>query len=46
MDLLFQMQAEHGTTLLLITHDPTLAARCTRRIRITDGRATAEPVAA
>ncbi len=46
MDLLFQMQAEHGTTLLLITHDPALAARCGRTVRIVDGRATAEPVAA
>ncbi len=42
MDLLFGMQAEHGTTLLLITHDPALAARCGRQIRIADGR-VAEP---
>ena len=39
MDLLFQMQAEHGTTLLLITHDPALAARCGRTVRIVDGKA-------
>ena len=38
MDLLFGMQAELGTTLLLITHDPGLAARCGRRVRIADGR--------
>ncbi len=38
MDLLFDMQATHGTTLLLITHDPALAARCDRTIRIVDGR--------
>ena len=38
MDLLFRMQADHGTTLLLITHDPTLAARCGRTIRIVDGK--------
>ena len=44
MDLLFAMQAEHGTTLLLITHDPALAARCGRQIRIADGR-VAEAVA-
>ena len=42
MDLLFGMQEELGTTLLLITHDPALAARCTRRIRIADGRVVAE----
>jgi putative ABC transport system ATP-binding protein len=38
MDLLFDMQARHGTTLLLITHDPALAARCGRSIHIADGR--------
>ena len=38
MDLLFGMQAAHGTTLLLITHDPALAARCGRQVRIADGR--------
>jgi putative ABC transport system ATP-binding protein len=42
MDLLFDMQARHGTTLLLITHDPALAARCDRVIHIADGR-VAEP---
>ncbi|MGI4955118.1 MAG: ABC transporter ATP-binding protein [Janthinobacterium lividum] len=44
MDLLFAMQAQHGTTLLLITHDPALAARCARQIAIADGR-VAEAVA-
>ena len=38
MDLLFAMQAEGGTTLLLITHDAALAGRCGRQIRIADGR--------
>jgi putative ABC transport system ATP-binding protein len=38
MDLLFALQAGTGTTLLLITHDPALAARCERIIRIADGR--------
>ena len=38
MDLLFRMQAELGTTLLLITHDGALAGRCGRRVRIVDGR--------
>ena len=37
MDLLFDMRAG-GTTLLLITHDPALAARCGRQVRIADGR--------
>ena len=34
-----------GATLLLITHDPALAARCARRVRIADGR-VAESVSA
>jgi putative ABC transport system ATP-binding protein len=41
MDLLFDLQARHGTTLLLITHDPALAARCDRIVHIADGRVTA-----
>ena len=41
MDLLFGLQASHGTTLLLITHDPALAARCGRQVRIADGRVAA-----
>ena len=38
MDLLFGLRETHGTTLLLITHDPVLAARCGRQVRIADGR--------
>lgn len=38
MDLLFGLRARLGTTLLLITHDPALAERCGRQIRIEDGR--------
>ncbi len=41
MDLLFRRHAETGATLLLITHDPGLAARCFRQIHIADGRVTA-----
>ena len=37
MDLLFGLRERHGTTLLLITHDPALAARCDRVARIEDG---------
>jgi len=42
MDLLFGMQQRLGTTLLLITHDPALADRCGRRVRIADGRVAEE----
>ena len=38
MDLLFALRAERGTTLMLITHDTGLAARCGRIVRIADGR--------
>ena len=38
MDLLFDMQARLGTTLMLITHDPALAARCGRQVRVADGQ--------
>jgi putative ABC transport system ATP-binding protein len=38
MDLLFDLRARMGTTLLLITHDPLLAERCERQVRIEDGR--------
>lgn len=37
-DLLFAKQAERGMTLLLVTHDPSLAARCERQIRIRSGQ--------
>ncbi|MDX1715619.1 MAG: ABC transporter ATP-binding protein [Anderseniella sp.] len=37
MDLLFDLQASSGTTLVLVTHDPKLAARCSRVIEIRDG---------
>jgi putative ABC transport system ATP-binding protein len=38
IDLLFTLHAERGTTLLLITHDPALAARCDRIIHLRDGQ--------
>jgi putative ABC transport system ATP-binding protein len=38
MEILFRLQAETGATLVLITHDERLAARCARTIRIEDGR--------
>ncbi|EMW6872538.1 putative ABC transporter ATP-binding protein YbbA [Providencia vermicola] len=36
-DLLFSMNKEYGTTLILVTHDNELAARCQRRLRLVDG---------
>jgi putative ABC transport system ATP-binding protein len=37
MDLLFDLQSGGETTLVLVTHDPNLAARCSRTIEIRDG---------
>ncbi|MDX6018842.1 putative ABC transporter ATP-binding protein YbbA [Scandinavium sp. V105_16] len=37
-DLLFSLNREHGTTLVLVTHDPALAARCDRRLRLVNGQ--------
>ncbi|WBU48313.1 ABC transporter ATP-binding protein [Kosakonia pseudosacchari] len=36
-DLLFSMNQQYGTTLLLVTHDPQLAARCDRRLLLVNG---------
>lgn len=38
VDLLFTLKRERGTTLLLVTHDMGLAARCDRMVRLRDGR--------
>ncbi len=43
IDLLFALHAEHGTTLLLITHDQTLAERCDRIIYLRDGQIAPPP---
>jgi putative ABC transport system ATP-binding protein len=37
MDLLFELARADGATLILITHDMTLAGRCDRILRIADG---------
>jgi len=37
-DLLFAKAAERGMTLVLVTHDPALAARCSRQIAMRSGR--------
>jgi putative ABC transport system ATP-binding protein len=38
IDLLFELNQERHTTLVLVTHDDSLAARCTRRIYLDTGR--------
>jgi putative ABC transport system ATP-binding protein len=37
-DLLFALNRDHRTTLVLVTHDAGLAARCDRRIELEEGR--------
>ena len=38
MKLMFELNEELGTTLVLVTHDPAIASRCQRRITIEAGR--------
>ncbi len=42
IDLLFKLNQERGTTLILVTHDIALAARCGRRLTIDAGRIQSE----
>lgn len=37
IDLMFQLHDDRGSTLILITHDPSLATRCDRVIHMADG---------
>ena len=37
-ELMFRLNREHGTTLLLVTHDVNLASRCERRLSLALGR--------
>ena len=37
-ELMFRLNRERGTTLVLVTHDATLASRCARRISLSAGR--------
>jgi putative ABC transport system ATP-binding protein len=45
MELMFELNREQGTTLLLVTHDTAIATRCERRITIEAGRIV-DPAAA
>lgn len=38
MDLIFDLADQQGATLVLVTHDPALAARASRQLRMADGR--------
>ena len=41
MELMFELNREAGTTLVLVTHDREIAARCQRQLRIEAGRLAA-----
>ncbi len=41
IELLFDLHRRHSTTLVLVTHDPMLADRCERIVRMADGRIVA-----
>ncbi|OQQ07682.1 ABC transporter [Vibrio splendidus] len=38
VELLFELNASHGTTLVLVTHDPKLAQRCQRTLKMHVGQ--------
>lgn len=42
IDLLFRLNHDHRTTLVLVTHDPDLATRCHRTLRLDGGRLVPE----
>ena len=42
MELMFELQRERGTTLVLVTHDRGIAARCDRQLLIDAGRLAAQ----
>lgn len=41
IELMFELNAKQGTTLILVTHDEAIAARCGRILRIQSGRLAA-----
>jgi putative ABC transport system ATP-binding protein len=45
IDLLFERQAAAGATLIIITHDPSLADRCGRILEMRDGRIVSDRLA-
>ncbi|GGL99081.1 MULTISPECIES: ABC transporter ATP-binding protein [Micromonospora] len=44
-DILFDLNRQHGITLIVVTHDDELAARCDRRVLVRDGQLVDDTVA-
>ena len=44
MQMLFDLQNRNGTTLILVTHAPDLAAQCSRLIKLADGQVVSDEV--
>jgi putative ABC transport system ATP-binding protein len=44
MQMLFDLQSQYGTTLILVTHATELAARCSRLIKLADGQIVSNEV--
>jgi putative ABC transport system ATP-binding protein len=42
IDLLLELRREHGLTIVLVTHDPSVAARMERILELRDGRLTGD----
>ena len=42
VEILERLHREEGVTLLMVTHDPAIGQRATRRLRISDGRVAAD----
>lgn len=38
VDLMFELNRERGTTLILVTHDESISSRCTRQIQLASGK--------
>jgi putative ABC transport system ATP-binding protein len=46
IELMFELNRERGSTLVLVTHDPDIAARCSRRIELHAGKIRADSASA
>ncbi len=46
LDLLLDLRARYGMTVVVATHDPQIAVRCDRYLRLSDGRITDDAVIA